>query len=120
MPRICTHCDSPTADCLERLHKRNVKLYWTEDSKGDAPQSGLDVVGGNIIVNVPANGTDFTNTSNGDHVDSFSLHGTTTRGGGTVANESRRHFTAVRVEQKIQLLSSRQSPIRSEHHSSQS
>jgi beta-lactamase superfamily II metal-dependent hydrolase len=42
----------PTPDCLERLHVGGVKTYWTETGNGVAPEAGLDVVGGNIVVEV--------------------------------------------------------------------
>jgi beta-lactamase superfamily II metal-dependent hydrolase len=43
----------PTADCLERLHTHGLKrTYWTEHGNGEAPETGLDVVGGNIVVEV--------------------------------------------------------------------
>lgn len=66
----------PAPDCLERLHKNNVKLYWTETGKGAEPESGVDVVGGNIIIEVAANASSFTVTSNGSHTDTFALNGT--------------------------------------------
>lgn len=52
----------PTADCLERLHTHNVKLYWTETGNSGAPESGLDIVGGNIIVQVAPNASTFSAT----------------------------------------------------------
>jgi beta-lactamase superfamily II metal-dependent hydrolase len=65
----------PTADCLERLHKHNVKVYWTETGNGSAPEPEMDVVGGNIVVEVAPNASSFTVTSGGSHVDTFSLNG---------------------------------------------
>ncbi len=65
----------PTADCLERLHKHNVKAYWTETGNGAEPEPGIDVVGGNIVVEVASNASSFTVTSGGSHVDTFPITG---------------------------------------------
>jgi beta-lactamase superfamily II metal-dependent hydrolase len=67
----------PTADCLERLHVHNVRTYWTEMGNGVEPDPGLDVVGGNIVVEVGPNASTFTITY-GEHADSYSLAGTGT------------------------------------------
>jgi beta-lactamase superfamily II metal-dependent hydrolase len=66
----------PTSDCLERLHTHNVKAYWTEAGNGVAPEPGLDIVGGNIIVEVAPNASTFTVTYGGSHSDSYSIAGT--------------------------------------------
>ena len=66
----------PAADCLERLHKHNVKLYWTETGRGGEPEPGIDVIGGNIVVEVAPNATSFTITYGGSRVDSYPLTGT--------------------------------------------
>ncbi len=65
----------PTADCLERLHKHNVKVYWTETGNGSEPEPGIDVVGGNIVVEVAPNVPSFTVTFGGSHVDTYPLTG---------------------------------------------
>ena len=65
----------PTADCLERLHKHNVKAYWTETGNGGEPEPGIDVVGGNIVVEVASNASSFTVTSGGSHVDTYAITG---------------------------------------------
>ena len=65
----------PTSDCLERLHKHSVKTYWTETGNGAQPESGIDVVGGNIVVEVAPQATSFTITFAGSHVDTYSLTG---------------------------------------------
>lgn len=72
----------PTADCLERLHTHNVKLYWTETGNGGVPESGLDVVGGNIIVQVAPNASSFSVTYGGTHTDSYAVAGTAAPIGG--------------------------------------
>jgi len=67
----------PTADCLERLHKHNVKVYWTETGNGSEPEPGIDVAGGNIVVEVAPNAPNFTVTFGGSHVDTYPLAGST-------------------------------------------
>lgn len=68
--------DHPTADCLERLHTHNVKAYWTETGNGAEPEAGIDVVGGNIVIEIGPNDSSFTVTYEGSHVDTYSLSGT--------------------------------------------
>lgn len=64
----------PTADCLERLHQHHVaKTYWTETGNGVEPESGSDVVGGNIVIEVPPNGSTYTVTFGGSHTDTYSM-----------------------------------------------
>ncbi len=70
----------PTADCLERLHTHNVKAYWTETGNGGPPEPGLDVVGGNIIVEVAPSALTYTVTYGGSHADTYSIG---TSGGST-------------------------------------
>jgi beta-lactamase superfamily II metal-dependent hydrolase len=65
----------PTADCLERLHKHNVKAYWTETGNGGEPEPGIDVVGGNIVIEVASSASSFTVTSGGSHVDTYPING---------------------------------------------
>ena len=65
----------PTADCLERLHTHNVKAYWTETGNGVAPEAGLDIVGGNIIVEVAPGASTYTVTYGGSHSDTFTIAG---------------------------------------------
>lgn len=64
----------PTAECLLRLHKSIQKTYWTERGAGASPEADLDVVGGNIIVEVapPGNGQ-FTVTFSGTQVDTYTI-----------------------------------------------
>ena len=51
----------PTQDCLERLHTRGVKrIYWTEQGNGQPPEAGLDVVAGNIVIEVVAGSAGYT------------------------------------------------------------
>lgn len=65
----------PTADCLERLHAHNVQAYWTETGNGAEPEPAIDVVGGNIIVEVAPNSPSYTVTYGGSHVDTYTLTG---------------------------------------------
>lgn len=75
----------PTAECLQRLHTASVqKTYWTERGAGASPEADLDVVGGNIIVEVAAPGNgQFTVTYNGTQVDTFTMPDSGTPPGGT-------------------------------------
>jgi hypothetical protein len=73
---------SYTADCLERLHTHNVKLYWTETGNGGAPESGLDAIGGNIIVQVAPNASSFSVTYAGTHTDTYPISSTAGPTGG--------------------------------------
>ncbi len=50
----------PTQECLERLHKANVKTYWTETGNGAEPEPTWDAVSGNVIVEVAPGGTTYT------------------------------------------------------------
>jgi beta-lactamase superfamily II metal-dependent hydrolase len=50
----------PAGDCLQRLHEFGVKTYWTETGNGALPEAGLDVVGGNIVVEVAPGGATYT------------------------------------------------------------
>jgi beta-lactamase superfamily II metal-dependent hydrolase len=69
----------PTADCLARLHNGKIKTYWTETGNGAQPESGADVVGGNIVIEVAANAASYTVTYGG-HVDTYPLSGNTAAG----------------------------------------
>ncbi len=50
----------PTQDCLERLHKANVKTYWTETGNGAEPEPAWDSVVGTVVVEVAAGGASYT------------------------------------------------------------
>jgi beta-lactamase superfamily II metal-dependent hydrolase len=102
----------PTADCLERLHTHNVKAYWTETGNGATPEPGLDVVGGNIVVEVAPNASTYTVTYGGSHTDTYSMTGSPALGPvpGTVATtpkfawskrSSHYHFAMCRYVQNI-------------------
>jgi hypothetical protein len=68
----------PTSDCLERLHKHNVKAYWTETGNGAQPELGFDVIAGNIVVEVAPQAASFTVTFAGSHIDTYPIAGGTT------------------------------------------
>jgi len=66
----------PTPECLQRLHDGGVKkTYWTELGAGQQPLPGLDVVAGNIIVEVaaPPNDSSFTVTYDNAQPDTFAV-----------------------------------------------
>jgi hypothetical protein len=66
--------DHPTVECMERLHNAGVqRTYWTEEGSGATPEPGLDVVGGNIIVEVVPGSSQFTVTYAGTQVDTYSM-----------------------------------------------
>jgi beta-lactamase superfamily II metal-dependent hydrolase len=44
----------PTEECLERLHNSGIKTFWTEKGIG-TPDSEMDVLAGNVIVEVVPN-----------------------------------------------------------------
>jgi beta-lactamase superfamily II metal-dependent hydrolase len=63
----------PTVECVEALHQAGLKLYWTERGNGVQPDPGFDVVGGNIIVDVPAGSKTYTVTYGGTKTDSYTV-----------------------------------------------
>jgi competence protein ComEC len=66
----------PAPDCLERLHKAGVKLFWTEHGNGGVdPEPGLDLVGGNIVVQADPGATTFAVTANGGQTQTFAIGG---------------------------------------------
>jgi beta-lactamase superfamily II metal-dependent hydrolase len=72
----------PTAECLEALHKAGIKTYWTETGNGVEPEPGLDVVGGNIIVEVPSDSKTYTVTYQGNKTDQYTVRKTGAAGPG--------------------------------------
>jgi len=55
----------PTEEALATLHQAGVVTYWTEVGNGAKPVNGADYVGGDIVVQVPASGNDYTVTFGG-------------------------------------------------------
>lgn len=50
----------PTAEALSRLHNAGARTYWTSVGNGALPVPGLDVIAGNVIVEVGSGATSFT------------------------------------------------------------
>lgn len=51
----------PTEDCLTRLHEAGLqKVYWTEHGAGATPQAGIDVVAGDVRIEVAPGATSYT------------------------------------------------------------
>src|SRR5262245_5287322 len=60
------------------LHNTGVKkTYWTEQGTGAVPEPGLDVIGGNIIVEASPGSSTFTVTYAGMNVDTYPMWGAT-------------------------------------------
>jgi hypothetical protein len=68
-------------DCLERLHKSGVKTYWTEVGNGAEPELGLDIVSGNIVVEVAPGASTYTVRHNDSIEDSYPVRGGAAPGG---------------------------------------
>jgi hypothetical protein len=100
----------PTADCLERLHTHKVKTYWTETGNGGEPEPGLDVVGGNMIVEGAPHAASFA--FGGSEVDSYSIAQFDRQ---FFPNCPCRLYTKVCLEHEAESLSSGNLPIRGEH-----
>ena len=68
--------DHPTQECVERLHNAGIKkTYWTEQGTGAVAEPGLDVIGGNIIVETSPGSATFTVTYAGMNVDTYPMWG---------------------------------------------
>lgn len=76
----------PTLECLEQLHNRGVKAYWTETGAGAPPEPDRDVVAGNIVVEVGPAATQFS-VRYGTVTDPFPLWGVVA--GGTTSTAPR-------------------------------
>jgi beta-lactamase superfamily II metal-dependent hydrolase len=63
----------PTEECLDSLHHAGVKTYWTEGGNGAEPEAGLDIVGGNIVVEVPSDTKTLTVTYQGTRHDTYQV-----------------------------------------------
>lgn len=76
----------PTADCLERLHTHGLKrTYWTEHGNGQPPEAGLDVVGGNITVEIASGASSYSVNYGGPTAD---IYQTVASSGSTGATSS--------------------------------
>jgi competence protein ComEC len=64
----------PAEDCLVRLHEAGLqKVYWTEHGAGGDPQEGLDVVAGDIKIEVPPGATSYTVSHEGATPDTYPM-----------------------------------------------
>jgi beta-lactamase superfamily II metal-dependent hydrolase len=63
----------PTEEAMNALHAAGVKCYWTSSGKGVPPEPGMDIVGGNIVVEVAANAETFTVRHNDNHTDTYTV-----------------------------------------------
>lgn len=64
----------PTADCLERLHTQGIKrTYWTERGNGGAPEAGLDVLAGNVSIEVAPGAGSYTVSSSAASTDTYQI-----------------------------------------------
>jgi beta-lactamase superfamily II metal-dependent hydrolase len=63
----------PNQEALNRLHNENITTYWTENGNGVSPVSGLDKVGGNILIESAPAATTFTVTYNWTNTDTYSV-----------------------------------------------
>ncbi len=61
----------PAEECLERVHAVGAMTYWTEAGAGATPEPGLDVVSGNIIIEVQPGGEVFSVMHNGGQVEQY-------------------------------------------------
>jgi beta-lactamase superfamily II metal-dependent hydrolase len=76
----------PTADCLTRLHEADLqKIYWTEKGNGKdvEPAPPVDVIGGDISIEVAPKAKTFTVLYSNGAVDTWPIKAPT--GGGAVA-----------------------------------
>lgn len=64
----------PTFETIERLHTKNVPLFWTSEGGGIDPEVGMDTVGSNIIVEAGPNAQSFTvRHTRGPQVQEFAM-----------------------------------------------
>jgi beta-lactamase superfamily II metal-dependent hydrolase len=63
----------PASDCVQRLHEAAISaVYWTEEGNGERPKAD-DIVGGDIVVEVPANGSTYTVSHNDGETDTYQI-----------------------------------------------
>lgn len=63
----------PTDVCLGRLHDAGINTYWTEEGEGVKPVPGKDIVGGNIVVEVPPQSNEFTVTYSNNKKETYPM-----------------------------------------------
>jgi competence protein ComEC len=66
------HEELPSPDCLERLHQKKIRTYWTDDGKGADADPKWDKVGGDIVVEASPGNNGFTVKFSGNQVDTYS------------------------------------------------
>ena len=64
----------PTEECLERLHNSGIKTFWTEKGVG-TPEPELDVLAGNVVVQVGSDAQGFKVTYGSGKTEQFPLWG---------------------------------------------
>ena len=63
----------PASDCVQRLHEAAVSaVYWTEAGNGEPPKAD-DIVGGDIVIEVPVNGSTYTVSHNDGETDTYQI-----------------------------------------------
>ncbi len=63
----------PTQQCLNRLHKANVKTYWTETGGGAKPDPEWDKVSGTVIVEVDPDKDVFNVIFKNNRIDTYPI-----------------------------------------------
>jgi competence protein ComEC len=63
--------EHPAPDCLERLHIKGVRTYWTDDGIGADPDPKWDIIGGDIVVEATPNSYEFMVKFGGNKVDTY-------------------------------------------------
>jgi beta-lactamase superfamily II metal-dependent hydrolase len=63
----------PTEVCLGRLHDVGINTFWTEEGEGVKPVPGKDIVGGNIVVEVPHQSNEFTVTYSNNKKETYPM-----------------------------------------------
>lgn len=64
----------PAEDCVTRLHEAGVeKLYWTEEGAGAKPEAGIDVVAGDIRIEVAPGDPFYTVTYKGSAPETYTI-----------------------------------------------
>ena len=74
----------PTEDCVTRLHEAGLqKVYWTERGAGATPEAGIDVVSGDVRIEVAPGATSFSVSYPGSSGETYPTKGSASAGGGT-------------------------------------
>jgi len=66
----------PTQDCVTRLHEAGLqKVYWTEQGAGATPEAGIDVIAGDVRIEVAPGATSYSVTYPGSSTDTYQIKG---------------------------------------------